>query len=99
MTFVELRVLAEAADSGVGSWPNAGWFSVLGHTKKDATYIATIRPDLILAILDERARWERALISIRDINDGPDKASGEWRCMEAAAIARQALAEKMERLP
>lgn len=39
----------------------------------------------------ELARFRAALVRIRDINHGPDRASGEWRCLEAAAIAREAL--------
>lgn len=34
-----------------------------------------------------------ALRRIADINNGPDKASGEWRCQEAESIARAALAK------
>ena len=40
----------------------------------------------------ERARLRAALTRIENINNGPDQASGEWRCLEAAAIARAALA-------
>jgi hypothetical protein len=40
------------------------------------------------------AELEKALTRIRYINHGPDKASGEWRCMEAAQIARDALEKK-----
>jgi hypothetical protein len=35
---------------------------------------------------------EKALREIANINLGPDKASGEWRCTEVEAIARAALA-------
>jgi hypothetical protein len=41
----------------------------------------------------EIAKLEKALTLIRYINHGPDRASGEWRCMEAAQIARNALEE------
>lgn len=37
------------------------------------------------------ARYERALRLIANINNGPDRASGEWRCLEAARIAEDAL--------
>jgi hypothetical protein len=40
------------------------------------------------------AIYETALRRIENINNGPDRASGEWRCEEAAAIAREALKEK-----
>lgn len=41
---------------------------------------------------DPVAIARKALVSISQINMGPDKASGEWRCQEAAAIAAAALA-------
>lgn len=37
-------------------------------------------------------RLAAALRRIADINLGPDRASGEYRCTEAAAIAEEALA-------
>jgi hypothetical protein len=37
------------------------------------------------------ARFENALRSIANINNGPDLPSGEWRCQEAARIAESAL--------
>lgn len=39
----------------------------------------------------ERARFERALKQITNLNNGPDLASAEWRCQEAAKIAERAL--------
>lgn len=39
----------------------------------------------------QRDKAREALRKIENINNGPDKASGEWRCLEAAAIARAAL--------
>ncbi len=39
----------------------------------------------------EIMRLVKALRSIADINLGPDRASGEYRCTEAAAIAAAAL--------
>lgn len=36
-------------------------------------------------------RLQVALRRIENINNGPDQASGEYRCMEAASIAREAL--------
>ena len=39
----------------------------------------------------ERDRYCRALKTIANINNGPDRASGEYRCQEAAAIAEEAL--------
>ena len=42
----------------------------------------------------ERDRFRRALMSISNINNGPDRASGEYRCQEAAEIATKALAQE-----
>jgi len=42
----------------------------------------------------ERDRFRRALVSISNINNGPDRASGEYRCQEAAEIATKALAQE-----
>jgi hypothetical protein len=39
----------------------------------------------------ERARFERALKQIANINNGPDLASASYRCQEAARIAERAL--------
>ena len=39
----------------------------------------------------DNARLREALTRIKYINHGPDKASGEWRCIEAAEIAAAAL--------
>ena len=39
----------------------------------------------------ERNRYQKALRTIANINNGPDKASGEWRSKEAAAIAQRAI--------
>jgi hypothetical protein len=39
----------------------------------------------------EIERLQAALRRIENINNGPDQASGEYRCLEAAAIAREAL--------
>lgn len=41
----------------------------------------------------EVGRMRGALFRIAHINDGPDQASAEFRCTEAAAIAREALKE------
>lgn len=41
----------------------------------------------------QRYRYFQALKKIANINNGPDRASGEYRCIEAAAIATEALAE------
>lgn len=46
-----------------------------------------------LALIARIAKLEEALTAIRYINHGPDKASSEWRCVEAAQIARNALEE------
>lgn len=35
--------------------------------------------------------YEAALRSIENLNNGPDLASGDYRCREAAAIAQDAL--------
>lgn len=50
----------------------------------------------VACALDARQRTaDASLISalrlIENINNGPDRASGEWRCNEAAQIARDAL--------
>ena len=41
--------------------------------------------------LEDRDDYRAALTRIANINNGPDRASGEWRCQEAAAIAQAAL--------
>ena len=42
--------------------------------------------------LQERVKvMTTGLRQIENINNGPDKASGEWRCMEAASIAKNTL--------
>ena len=48
---------------------------------------------LIVKAVNERAELIAALRRIANINNGPDRASGEWRCQEAAAIAKAALAK------
>jgi hypothetical protein len=47
----------------------------------------------LLESREELMVMKKALTAIRYINHGPDKASAEWRCMEAAQIARNALEE------
>ncbi|MCA3268195.1 MAG: hypothetical protein ING19_19200 [Azospirillum sp.] len=47
--------------------------------------------DKVLSVFAE------ALRKIERINLGPDKASGEWRCQEAAAIAAEALSSAGKR--
>ena len=42
----------------------------------------------------ERDRFRRALLAISNINNGPDRASGEYRCQEASEIATKALAQE-----
>lgn len=55
------------------------------------------RGDFALAEAGESASLRAALKRIRDINLGPDKASGEYRATEAAAIADAALRGREER--
>jgi hypothetical protein len=43
------------------------------------------------ALKAEVERKDKALRRIADINKGPDRASGEYRCIEAEAIALAAL--------
>ncbi len=45
-------------------------------------------------LVREHNRYRRALVSISNINNGPDRASGEYRCQEAAEIATKALAQE-----
>lgn len=46
---------------------------------------------LVLDLERERNVFVAALRRIANINNGPDRASGDWRCREAEAIARDAL--------
>jgi hypothetical protein len=55
--------------------------------------IEEIHTSHIKPVKAENARLKAALTRIKYINHGPDQASGEWRCMEAAAIADAALQE------
>ena len=62
--------------------------TMMGEDVASATVIASLQADV--------KRLRETLRRIADINRGPDRASGEYRCLEAEAIALRALAEKAE---
>jgi len=68
------------------------WLSRAAAAGRDAvTPYASSLVDDVRRFCEERDRFRAALCKIAEINDGPDRASGEWRCGEAERIAKEAL--------
>lgn len=51
---------------------------------------------LINQALRERDTYREALHLIANINNGPDRESGEYRCIEAAELAQAALVQAVQ---
>lgn len=59
-------------------------------------YVGGGQEPMLRTILTSLERYQRALLALRQIahiNEGPDLASGEWRCQKAAWLAQAALDE------